>query len=343
MHIRFALALALVAAVISVPTFALADETRKDVRKKEAEKRFAKLPEYCKGRRVTHVVELLAEWREFANADQQDELMAFVTAVVADAKAEAKGTTARIGRPQVGYRGTRNTTDVKDFQSGATTYFLDQFELSRSDETRNQGLALEQHVIVASRTFVARGMGEAEGCVILTNAPTAVFRSMNGCIVFSSGSVTVDKTVRHSAVVCRGDASFKYDSDSTPLVKAGGAITHPDIGEKGRLVPDLDPKTMFANDTKLLGMKFYSTAEDGLTTTAKKGVVTVSKVDEAKALGKAGVKAGDVIESINGQEVPTLHELDRLLCRATVASGVAKLKVKRNDKVEVIEVKLADW
>ena len=90
-------------------------------------------------------------------------------------------------------------------------------------------------------------------------------------------------------------------------------------------------------------MKFYSSAKDGLEATADKEVVTVSKLDEKKPFAKAGVKKGDVIESINGTKVPSLHELDRLLCRATVASGVAKLAVKRGDDKKVIEVKLADW
>jgi S1-C subfamily serine protease len=108
-------------------------------------------------------------------------------------------------------------------------------------------------------------------------------------------------------------------------------------------VPKHDVKRVFPNDTKLLGVKFYSAAEDGLEATAEKGVVTVSKLDEKKPFAKAGVQNGDVIESINGEKVPSLHELDRLVCRATVASGVAKLKVKRDKGTEVIEVRLADW
>lgn len=36
-------------------------------------------------------------------------------------------------------------------------------------------------------------------------------------------------------------------------------------------------------------------------------------------------------------------EVSVIACRATVASGVAKLKVKRGKDTETIEVKLADW
>lgn len=42
-------------------------------------------------------------------------------------------------------------------------------------------------------------------------------------------------------------------------------------------------------------------AEDGMEATAVKRVVTVLKVDEVKAFGKAGVKKGDVIETVNGE------------------------------------------
>lgn len=41
--------------------------------------------------------------------------------------------------------------------------------------------------------------------------------------------------------------------------------------------------------------------------------------------------------------MPSLHELDRLVCRATVASGTARLKVRRGDSTDVIEVPLFDW
>ncbi len=71
-------------------------------------------------------------------------------------------------------------------------------------------------------------------------------------------------------------------------------------------------------------------------------MVTVKAVDAKKPFAAAGVKAGDVIESVNGKPVDSLVELNRLLCRATVASGTAKLKLTRDGKSQEIAVKLAE-
>jgi hypothetical protein len=179
--------------------------------------------------------------------------------------------------------------------------------------------------------------------MVFTNAAVATLPPLSQCIVVSSGSVDSDGYLYGSVVVCRGEAKFRWKEGEGSLVRAGGAVVNMDAWRGKEAVSKADPEKVFANDTKLLGVKFYSATEDGLKATADKGVVTVKAVDEKKPFAKAGVARGDVIERVNGEPVPTLHELDRLLVRATVASGTARLKVKRDGKAQVIEVKLADW
>ena len=308
-------------------------------RKKAAEKRFAKLKDYLTERRVTHVVELLAEWGEFADATQQDDVLGWV----ADLREKEEGLAAALGRTafKIGYRGVKATAEVGE-KEVPSAYFVEEFCSGKPPKKRLTSDPLARQLVVASKTLVPWTNTSAEKCVILTNAAVAEFHGLDDCLVISSGSVSVTTGISMSAVVCRGNAEYTFHPNPyMGHVWAGGAVTDATPVAWDRKRPE--DVGAVEKDDKLQGMKFYSAAEDGLEATAEKGVVTVSKVDEKKAFGQAGLQKGDVIETINGEKVPSLHELDRLACRATVASGVAKVKVKRGDKSEVIEVKLADW
>lgn len=310
-----------------------------EARLKVAEKRFAKLPDYCKERRATHIIELLAEWGEFADRPEHDAVMAFADALVTDARAEMKELGGRRRRldatPPVRFRAVSDTANVRDL-SAASTYFVDDFF------ARNWNRPTK-HLIVGSKGFsVAATSADS---VFLSNAPVTQFNHVEESLIVASGDVTASWSVYDSVVVCRGDFEYLRMEEESSLIRVGGTTV--DTLErqsrlKGQAFPP-DPKRVFTNDTKLLGVKFYSAAEDGLEAKLEKEDIVVTKLDEKKAFAKAGLKVGDEIDAINGEGVYSLHELDRLLVRATVSTGVAKVKVTRGKTAQVIEVKLADW
>jgi hypothetical protein len=335
---------ALVVVLLSTPMAAHAADPEKDVRKKEAAKQLAKLPEYCKERRVTHVVELLAEWGEFAGEAEHEAVMGMALAIAEEGKAEAKALGKSGGWvlvPQLKFRGVSPTAEVKNLRTAASSYFVDKF-VSLNRGAGNNDNYPREHLIVAATAFKARPNERADNCVILTNAPLAELEATDACLVVASGNLASNHGLYHSTVVCRGDAEYMAYEEESSLIKAGGKLTDR-LAVQTKAAWKPDPKRAFPGDTKLLGVKFYAVAEDGLAVSERKERVTVSKVDESKPFGKGGVKAGDVIEQVDGVQVDTLHDLDRLVCRATVASGTARLKVKRGESTEVIEVKLADW
>jgi hypothetical protein len=334
--VAFALLLAL-----ALPASA-ADKDKDTARQKAAEKRFEKLKEYLKERRVSHVVEVLAVWGEFADANQQDDILRWVQ----DLREKEEGVATALGRQrfEIGYRGVKASADLGKKEIPVSAYFVDDYLRALPPRTLPYNEGVFNQLVVSSKALVARPNMGARGCVLLTNAAVAEFHGLDNCLVISSGCVSVTRTIWSSAVVCRGDMECVLEARAHGgFVWAGGKITDVNPVAKGR--KKAEEVGSVEKDDKLLGMKFYSCTEDGLTATAdaKAKTVTVSKLDAQKPFAKAGVKEGDVIESINGERVPTLHELDRLLCRATVASGVAKLTLKRGDKSELIEVKLADW
>lgn len=338
--VSLAMLLAIALPVIAADT---EKEKQKDpARQKAAEKRFEKLKDYLKERRVSHVVELLAEWGEFAEANQQDDVLRWVVVDLLDTEDGFAKVLGAQPFKKMGYRGVKATAEVDEGEY-PSAFFVDEFARVPPPKIWRRNEVVNSQLIVASKALVVRPNNDpSSGCVVLTNAEVAEFHAPTNCVVISSGSVKVIRAMYGSVVVCRGYAEYKFNQPPDGVrVRAGGTITDVNPVVKGRQKPD--GVGAVEKDDKLLGLKFYSCTEDGLTATAIKEVVTVSKLDAKKPFAKAGVKEGDVIESINGQKVPSLHELDRLLCRATVASGVAKLKLKRGDKTEEVEVKLADW
>lgn len=344
--------LSVIAFLLLMPVTAVAGDKKAEAlaREKAAEKRFARLKEYCKERRITHVVELLAEWGEFAGRDQQEVLVTMAAGLVKDARAEAEELGENRGIPgyaQIEFRGASPSTDVKYFKTNSA-YFVNECDLRIPFGKPGGGdNTLKGHVVVAAKSFLAERNSNADDCVILTNAPTAELLGAAHSVIVASGDLAAFDTFDHSTVVCRGEVEYRMKEKESSLIKAGGQLVHSRTRQTNGKSPqpNPDPRRAFPNDKDLLGVKFYSAAEDGLEATAdrKKESVTVAKLDERKAFAKAGVKTGDEIEAINGERVRTLHELDRLLCRATVSSGLAKIKLLRGKETVEVEVKLTDW
>ena len=206
----------------------------------------------------------------------------------------------------------------------------------KDEERRWLPQPIQQLLVVSGKFDTGTEGRRVEKCVILSNAEVNEYDCLTDSILVASGEVRARGMIDYSYLVARRTVQTGISNELVAC--AGGAI----VGSDGKPI-SAKMSNHYPNDTKLLSVKFYSTTEDGLEAMAEKGVVTVTKLDAKKAFGVAGLKKGDVIVSINGEKVTTLHELDRLACRATVASGTAKVKVERDKKTEEIEVKLFDW
>ncbi len=340
-----ALALLVVASMVCV-------DGRSDPEKaREAEKRLAKLKEYCAERRTTHVVELLAEWGEFAGQDQHDVVMEMAAKMVKDACAECEALGESRGIPTmpiVKFRNVSNTSAVKNLYKAGSTFFVEEFcAVQMLGTFRTPEKNLEKQLIIASTRHLSRPNSALYNCIILTNDACAEVEDGSNCLIVSSGSIASYGRFKSCTVIARGDVEYRVVDKESSLIRAGGKFVDPiskeTKGEIGQFPPD--PRRAFPYDKQLLGVKFYSVNEDGLEATAdaERKTVTVTNVEAKKPFAKVGVLKGDEILSVNGDHVSTLHELDRLICRGTVASGVAKLKLKRDGKEDTVEVKLFDW
>ena len=99
---------------------------------------------------------------------------------------------------------------------------------------------------------------------------------------------------------------------------------------RGMDIPET-PRAFSFNVRPRVGLKAQDT-EDG------KGV-KVLDVDDDSPADKAGIKEGDVITEFDGKAVNSADEL-AVLSRATREKSSFKIKFKRNDKTQEVEVKI---
>ncbi len=312
-----------------------------------AKKRFAKLPEYVKERKVMHLVETLVEWREYADLTERDEVMDLVLQVYNEVDAKYTPPKPRQGLKKKGlyYPLTEHrgfvTSGEKDFWRHHT--YLGETCVLRAKDFADKYMFANRQLVIASSALDIDSNANPEDVIFLTNARTTHIGSFGDCIVITTGSLDLGVEKARGAGHMSGVAvlalgSISLNSASNCVLCAGGAIKLFHGGNPSETAIHLP------NDKTVFGLKGYSSAEDGLeAAVGKDGAVSVTKVADKKPFAAAGVKAGDVLLTVNGGKVDSLHELNRLLCRATVASGTARLKLRRGTDTEIVEVKLADW
>ncbi len=220
------------------------------------------------------------------------------------------------------------------------THLLAEFDFEPNrNKSNSNGLGSQEYYCV-SKVF-SPVTSTIRKSVMMTNSNLAKFSCIQDSILIASGDVEVDGFSSSMLIICSGKITLKR-STWRDLAFAGSKIYIYE-SEKLKKAELYKESKLLPNDKKLLGVKFHTCVEDGLEATFEKVGATVKAITAKKPFDVAEVKVGDVIEKINGEPVPSLHELNRLLCRATVASGTARLKLRRNGDVVVVEVKLKEW
>jgi hypothetical protein len=148
-------------------------------------------------------------------------------------------------------------------------------------------------------------------------------------IMLADGDVKAEKlsgiVVTHGSVTCKS-------ADGAILV-ARGTINC-------EIVRD---SVIRQNNPKLLGWaRFFEISDAGLEVAAADGGVKITSIADKQPPQKAGLRAGDVIISLDGAAIKDTEQFRRLLRRSTVQDS-SKFTLRRDGKTLELTASFADW
>ncbi len=79
----------------------------------------------------------------------------------------------------------------------------------------------------------------------------------------------------------------------------------------------------------------------GITVNEEQGVLVIKVVDGSPA-DRAGLKAGDVVQKVNGQEVTTADQLQNIV-EATTVGNTVQIDLKRDGRNQNVSVEAGSY
>jgi hypothetical protein len=171
--------------------------------------------------------------------------------------------------------------------------------------------------------------GSCFSTVICVNDDTKLSH-FNQCLVVVNGDLDVGNggAAVDSVIICSGSVTGCLYRAERSIVIALGTIT---LEEGSGQYKDCT----FLPGQKALGQpfQFFSSSDVGLELDEKENALTVRAIRPGSPSAAAGIKKGDVLLAIDGESIPTAQKLNRLLCRASVTTGEAVIKLRRDNEV----------
>jgi hypothetical protein len=150
-------------------------------------------------------------------------------------------------------------------------------------------------------------------------------------LVVCDGDFTVQENITNSLIIARGNISCGARLASSRLISCGEVrIKYPKIAVASKIVE---------KEAKPLGfVKIFDPADVGITVESADGGVRVKSAEKGKAFAAAGVRADDLITTVNGQPVKDTESFRRLLRASLAVDGETVLKVRRDKQVREVRV-----
>jgi hypothetical protein len=294
---------------------------------KLARKRLDRLADYAKNRQVDRFVEAMAYWRETLTNEDRYAPRKLAEAILDRCRTEFKAEVPKIEFWPIWHSHGLTT-------GSRLTYPHSGDIVAESVEYRaSHRLGLGFGVV---RDASSLGGGTDGMCFV--NGDLSIENGIIGGLVVCNGNmkITAPTIINYVVVICTEDLSSATWTNKCLFITGGEIKIDKDwIQENARLRPK----------EKKLGelIALYDCREGGLEVAVAEKQVRVTAVDAGKPFGKAGLRAGDVIESIDGLPVPDARTLNKLLCRAAVgATGEAALRIRRGGQALDLTVPVPD-
>ena len=299
------------------------------VMRREAAKRLDRLPEYVKHRQLDRLVETMVAWREYITTEHDAQVRAFVKDIYTEVRRGNNFPPTPWLPPA--------PADLADFTTFA---WHNRLGVSSSNPTIvdriTPGLnGLGGGGLIASDGIVSKlGM---QKCIALCNGDVKS-GSIYTSIIISNGSIFIRGDAHNVVLVCLGDVITH--SGGNAVVVAAGKITS--SGEPGW--DDEKVSIIRQRDTAFFSTwKLYSANEAGAMLWSLFGVVGIGAVAPDSRFARVGIRPGDILTRIDGIPIRSIRDANRLLCRATVSSGVTDLTIIRDVQCREVVVTLQEW
>jgi hypothetical protein len=189
--------------------------------------------------------------------------------------------------------------------------------------------------------------GDVTFCLVAVSGKTKTHQ-IGASVVFAGDSIDVDSGIHHSVVVCDGDVTVgNVIRDS--LIIARGAVRC-DYGAYGSRVimggqyqskrPDqIQGSKIVEKESKPLGfVKFFDPADVGIKVETADGGVRVKEAAKDKRFAAAGLRADDLVTTINGDAVKDAEGFRRQLRARLAVEEEIVLKVRRDRQTLEVRV-----
>jgi hypothetical protein len=169
-------------------------------------------------------------------------------------------------------------------------------------------------------------------CSILFAGSSVRAKSAGLSLIFCDGDCFLENGARDSLIIARSD------------VRLGGNVKFCHIISGGKVRYDrpagVEKTEAKENEPNPLGfVKFFDPAKIGIKVDSADGGVRVKEVEKGKAFAAAGLRADDLISSLNGDPVKDAEQFRRLLRAKLAVEGETVFKVRRGGKVLEVPVK----
>jgi PDZ domain len=176
--------------------------------------------------------------------------------------------------------------------------------------------------------------GGIHNTLAICNGDVKVVGGISSAILFVNGDIHRDTTINSSLVVCDGIANIYNVPERSVIISRGSVnIVYPASAKYTTILDN------YRNS--IPGLRFFFVSDLGLHLSGdgKKyhDMVSVATLQKDSLLEKAGIKAGDVISSINGKEF-THPDQARRLFRNAMATGHIEIGLERNKRFVRVEI-----
>lgn len=184
--------------------------------------------------------------------------------------------------------------------------------------------------VVKSKTVILTSLIIANGDVVAGDL-------ISNAMIVSDGDVTVGGAINQCVVVARGTIKMAKSPFKSVLVAGGKVVVGEILADPRRFRSAIKEADRFAFGF----VRFFELEQVGAIVSFAGGKVRVDRVLAGRSFADAGVKDGDVVESVNSGKPNSAESLRRLL-RDALAVGDATVTVRRGDKTEIVSVSLPD-